>query len=81
MLVFFTWSNCICSCYEYTVESLGGGWRMVHRIKHYALFASHAPWVSWYVFVVLGEGQPAYKINPANRGGRRGNCAGQKNQR
>jgi len=26
-------------------EPRGGKWRMVHGIKHIALFSSHAPWV------------------------------------
>ncbi len=39
----------------------------------------HAPWVSWYVFVLQGEGQPADKISHATKGGRdkRENCVGQ----
>jgi hypothetical protein len=27
------------------IGALGGEWRMVHGIKHIALFTSHAPWV------------------------------------
>jgi hypothetical protein len=39
----------------------------------------HAPWVSWYVFVLQREGQPADKISQATKGGRdkRENCVGQ----
>ncbi len=29
------------------IEGLGGERRMVHGIKHTALFTSHAPWVQW----------------------------------
>jgi hypothetical protein len=32
-------------CKVMRIESLGGDWRMVHGIKHIALFSSHAPWV------------------------------------
>ncbi len=39
-------------------------------IKHYALFSSHAPWLSWFVYVIQGEGQPADKMIHASRGRR-----------
>jgi hypothetical protein len=43
-----TFMTLYCILYSYIVmriESLGGEWRMVHGIKHIALFSSHAPWV------------------------------------
>ena len=49
------------------IESLGGEWRMVHGIKHYALFTSHAPWVQ---LVVLGGSLQADKrFHVCRRGG------------
>jgi hypothetical protein len=43
-----TFMTLYCILYSYIVmriESLGGEWRMVHGIKHIALFSSHAPCV------------------------------------